>query len=175
MAGLFNQSEKTNNILFVVLLLGQIISYGLFISFVFYTSNLTVYYFQVITLLILIFGPAVYTLISQNLKKSLLFSLLVPVILFLPTHPYLEFLESIRPFYSVVIFNPSDMDLLYYKQILLQYSAFAVGGMLSSVLAYSYQPDKDEITWKTKIPFNLLLLFFLVIYGLFLIFSGFYR
>lgn len=174
MTGLFNQSEKTNNFLFAVLVIGQILSSGLFISFVFYTGNLMVYYFQIITLLILVFGPAVYALISQNLKKALLFSLVVPVVFFFPTTFYLEFLESIRPFYSVVIFDQSDKDLLYYGKILLQYSAFAAGGIISSWLAFSYQPDK-ETARKIKIPFNLLLILFLIGYAVFVVLSGFYK
>ncbi|WNY24163.1 hypothetical protein MmiHf6_14920 [Methanimicrococcus hongohii] len=177
MAGLFNQSEKMNNLLFVGLLGAAVLSYILFISILFYTNSLTVYYLQVITLILIIFGPAVFSLISQNFKKSLLLAFLIPVVIFVPFNSYLLFLDSVWPFPKVVIFTPPENDLMAYGKIILQYAAFAVGGAVSVWLAQSYQPENEEKEGKQKY-LNLFyygLILFLIVYVILVMFSGFYR
>jgi len=74
MTSLFNQSEKTNNLLFIALAGTAFLSYLMFYILSFYTGSLMVYYLQVIPLIVLIFSPAIYALFLK-IRKSLCFSL----------------------------------------------------------------------------------------------------
>jgi hypothetical protein len=173
MTSLFNQSEKTNNLLFIALAGTAFLSYLMFYILHFYTGSLMVYYLQVLPLIVLIFSPAIYALVSQNRKKSLLFSLIIPLFLFMPYHLLFDTLRSLHPFYTVVIHSPPVMDLAFYGRILLQYLIFAAGGLISSVLCLSYQPERNSR--KVSILLNYAIPLFLIIYAFYVMFSGFYK
>jgi|GEM_PF-2177999 len=159
MTGLYNQSEKTNNIIFIVSFILYAFSAYAFSRFRFYPFEfltfvhiLKVMYFSAF----LIFAPMIYGLFSQNLNKSRFFAILTA----LPFIWMASFGLILISMYPTWTFNFFTTVLIH----LFTFVCFLILGYYAATAGALYHTKQGKIRFLFwKIPINSTVLIFLVI------------
>ncbi|MDL2231785.1 hypothetical protein LJB85_03500 [Porphyromonadaceae bacterium OttesenSCG-928-L07] len=134
MAGLFNQNNKTNWFVLILMLMVSFISFSIYSHYSYdepyETLTLGIFIF------LLIFGPALYGMYSQNIHKSLTFSVLNAFpFLWLALVGWKMMLKGdfVNNFY------------LFVGSPLLSFFVFLISGILTSWVSVTYEPVQIKL------------------------------
>ncbi|WP_316559026.1 hypothetical protein [Methanimicrococcus stummii] len=165
MTGLYNQSEKTNTIVFIILAVVYVICFSVYFKSYHFSHTYERVALGIFTT-ILIFGPVLYGLYSQNVKKSFLFAILTAC-------PFL-----VSAFLGLLAMINGDFFNNFYLFVgsyLFSFAVFLVTGILTAWLGATYQPGKViEIGFSSyKLPvYSLLFLAGLIVFSFLFLITG---
>ena len=164
MRGLYNQTKMVNNCVLILLSISYAVSFYVYHELFF----LEIYYRLALGIFtaILVFGPTLYGLYSQSIKKSMLLAVIVT----------LPFLWMALIGYDIMIEGGFRHNFyMFVGSNLFSFIIFLVTGILTAWLGATYQPDQiKEIGFKSfKIPvFSLMILVMLLIFSFMFLITG---
>lgn len=158
MSGLYGQNETKNNIIFIILVFVHLLSF-----YIYFQSSAFIEIYEKFALgiftSVLIFGPVLYGLYSQNPKKSVLFSVFAAL-------PFM--LMAFTGWNTMIKNGFLNNFYMFVGSYLFSFTVFLITGILTAWLGAAYHSGQiKEIGFGSyKLP-----VYSLMIIGMLLIFS----